>query len=230
MITAIRTGLLISILSVALIGQVNAAINLSVAEGIELLAINGEAPAESGGSANNTRLTLENGVNQLLLQYGTEIQVGGNEREYARSEIFVLRFEASDSDIVLQAPSLKRQRDLEQFNRTPAWQLTTDSAEVVPVQIAPLKKEGFQLNRDYLAELAEFNQGDSAAAFAALTRPQARAAQALDAAPLAINADRNESERALEMLTYWYQKADPQTRRQFKRWLDRSSASPPDNN
>ncbi len=225
MIRVIRTGLLISILSVALIGQAHAAINLSLTVGIELLAINGHAPSESVVSANKLRLKLENGVNQLLLRYGTEIKMAGNEREYARSEIFVVRFEASDSQIVLQAPSLRSQRDLKRFNRAPEWRLTTRAGEVVPVQIASLKKEGFQLNRDYLAELAEFNRGASAAAYA----PQARAAEASDAARQAINADRSESQRALEMLTYWYQKADQQTQRQFQRWLDRSGVRPPNN-
>ncbi|MEH6825792.1 MAG: DUF2057 domain-containing protein [Motiliproteus sp.] len=228
MIRVIRTGLLISIFSVALIGQTHAAINLRLAEGIELLAINGHAPSEAVKSANKPRLTLDNGVNQLLLRYGTEIQVAGNEREYARSEIFVVRFEASDSRIVLQAPSLRSQRDLKRFNRAPEWRLTTRAGAVVPVQIAPLKKEGFQLNRDYLAELAEFNRGASVAAYT--PQAQARAAEALDAAPQAINADRSESERALEMLTYWYQKADPDTRRKFQGWLDRSGLRPPNNN
>ncbi len=205
---------LISLFFLSMPVHAAAAVSLQIADDIELLAINGEVPAKRATDANSGSLALNNGVNQLLVQYGTEIAMAGGEPEYARTDTFVLLFDASDSRVVLQVPPFKRQRDLERFNRAPTWQLKNAAGEVLSLQIARLQKEGFQLNRDYPAELAEFNRGLSAA----VLQPLAAAADHSPPRPDDDSAN-SEAQIALTMLKYWYQKADRNTRTQFLHWI-----------
>ena len=204
----------ISLLFLVISGYAGAAVSLRMAEGIELLAINGELPPSAAAGANAASVTVNNGVNQLLVQYGTEMAVAGGEQAYVRTDTFVLLFDASDSHVALQAPRIKRQRDLKQFNRAPLWQLLNAAGEALPLQVAPLKKEGFQLNRDYPAELAEFNRGRSTAVLPPL------AVAADSSPPRSIDGHAgSEAGLALTMLKYWYQKADRNSRRQFQHWI-----------
>jgi len=210
-------------------GQAQAAVKLSIAEGIEVLAINGELSTENatfnaGGS--REALLLDNGANQLLVQYGTEIQIAGDDPEYSVTDVFVLLFELTDSAATLKAPKIKRQRDLDKFNRAPRWQIAQQSAGAVPLQVAKLKKEGFQLNRDYQAELKEFNRGLSPAALPPLAAAVDIKQQAVAAVTSKSKQARSlnqvsngEAEMALDMLKYWYQKADQKTRARFQQWI-----------
>ena len=210
-------------------GQAQAAVKLSIAEGIEVLAINGELSTENatfnaGGS--REALLLDNGANQLLVQYGTEIQIAGDDPEYSVTDVFVLLFELTDSAATLKAPKIKRQRDLDKFNRAPRWQIAQQSAGAVPLQVAKLKKEGFQLNRDYQAELKEFNRGLSPAALPPLAAAVDIKQQAVAAVTSKSKQARSlnqvsngEAEMALDMLKYWYQKADQKTRSRFQQWI-----------
>ncbi len=214
-----------SLLWLTMIGPLQAAVTLSVAAGIELLAVNGELYTQGEGSSGDP-LRLPEGVNQLLLQYGGEIRVAGNARDYARSDVFVLRFEANDQPLLLQVPPLQRQRDLERFNRAPSWILTSRSAERVPTQSAALRKEGLQLNRDYLAELAAFNRGSSLAALPSVAAvPRMRAAEQGASSLAALNAEHPEAGELLPRLIHAYQQADPQTQDLFRRWLENSRAA-----
>jgi len=207
-------------------GLVQADVKLDVAEGIEVLAVNGELSTENAAFNSGEPLMLDNGANQLLVQYGTEIQIAGDDPEYSVTDVFVLLFDLTDTGATLKAPKIKRLRDLDKFNRAPIWQITQESGGAVSLQVAKLKKEGFQLNRDYQAELAEFNRGLSPA----VLPPLAAAADIKQQAVAAVTSkskqarslnqvSNGEAEMALDMLKYWYQKADQKTRASFQQWI-----------
>jgi uncharacterized protein YccT (UPF0319 family) len=182
-----------------------AANSLLLPDNIEVVAINGEKLSASGS------MQLADGLNQIALQYNGSFG-RGLDAEPVQSEIIVALFAASNQQLRLSIPTIKKESQLESFNRNPQISISTASGEKIDVKTDVLKKDGIQIFRDYEQELVKFNKSDSPAAVA----PTAQAAMPAVAA----TASTQGSADAAQMLIYWYQKADPATREMFKSWIE----------
>jgi uncharacterized protein YccT (UPF0319 family) len=171
---------------------------------VKVVAINGENTSESG------RIQLPNGTNQIALRYADSFG-HGSDAEPVQSEVIVATFEANNQQLRLDIPTIKKEAQLESFNRKPQISITTTNGAKINVKTDVLKKEGIQIFRDYEQELAKFNKSGSPAAVAPAT--QAAIPSVGAASDVQGTAD------AAKMLMYWYQQADPATREMFKAWI-----------
>ena len=114
-----------------------------------------------------------------------------------------------------------------QFNQLGNWRLLDRQGNPLALKVAGLKKEGFQLARNYEYELAEFNVSGAEAALpynlsaADMTVPTTAPVIRQTGVKKAPNANKtNEVNMAAKMLRYWYNQADSETRKRFKKWIN----------
>jgi len=200
---------------------------LSVGNGVSVIAHNGKELSDSDFLTGSKGLQLNNGINQVLVRYSGELSGGDGDIEH--SHAFVLLFNAVDNQsLSLSAPRIRKQRELDSFNRKGNWNLQDDTQAAVTYQHATLIKEGFQLSRDYTQELAIFNQTNSAAALqinpsqtsTPVPAPAIRTGTAVNTISTADTPTSGASEpMSLQMLKYWYNQADSNSRADFKAWI-----------
>lgn len=200
---------------------------LKIGNGIAVIAHNGKALTDSDFLGGHNRLQLNDGPNQLLARYSVELN--GSDGDIDHSHHFVLLFNAdSNQTLTLSVPKIRKQRELSRFNRQGNWILQDSPHTAVPYQHATLIKEGFQLSRDYTQELAVFNQTNSAAALNPSLPQATRPAPAPSIetqvtvntpTPAIDSAVQNAESMPLQMLKYWYNKADNKSRSGFKAWI-----------
>ncbi|WP_299199264.1 DUF2057 domain-containing protein [uncultured Amphritea sp.] len=205
-----------------------AEVRLSAGSGISIIAVNGVEVKSDSLIGNNVSATLPNGISQILVNYSAEIESSGDlEIETANPHIIVLQ--AKDSQIQLSAPDITRLADFNEFDKGQQWKLTDSTGHTIRYKAKPLIKEGFQLSRDYAAELQRFNQSGDALSinnFASINRSSVRSSINNSASGVEINslssgsADSDSSMNLPErLLQYWYLKADAETRERFKTWI-----------
>lgn len=177
-------------------------------DGIEVLAHNGKE-ISSAREYDRNSLRVNNGINQLLVEYNAEVKSSSNESEILNTGTYVISFEATDEHLLLTMPRLSSSKDFAGFKKAPKWLLSDNSGKKKNIKVDELIKEGFQLNRSYERELAYFNMTRSPAAV-------------LLSNELSINNINvfSEMEMAGKMLRYWYINSTPEVRSSFKKWIN----------
>lgn len=197
-------------------------VTIKLNQGTDILAVNGKAVERSSLFDSTGSLRLENGKNQIVVEYTAEIEESSDDSILETSESYVLLFEAKDTEIKLQTPKITNHYDLKKFNQSPQWMLVDSQGRTLPYQSGILKKEGFQLARDYTAELMKFNQSGVAAAMPALRVERHQFNEQPVVKKSAEPASNADQKMIGEMLQYWYQQADEPTRNKFKSWIKTS--------
>ncbi|MBV0932861.1 YccT family protein [Marinobacterium weihaiense] len=218
-----KKTLINTVLTTTLLAATSAAAEVVVVPetGVEIMAVNGVAIESDSFFSNTARLELENGKHQVVVEYLAEIEDSADDFLLERSDTFVLLFEAKDVQLNIAAPQIDSHYDLKAFNRDPQWQLKTAAGQTVAYQVDTLEKEGFQLGRDYAEELQRFNQTAAKAALPSLTH--ATHSFATEVAPAtAADIQSTDQKMAGEMLQFWYERADENTRDKFKSWIKTS--------
>lgn len=203
------------------------------ADGVEILAINGQEVDRESHPSISGDIQLDNGRNQLLVTHTTEIRDTGNEAIFDTSTAQVVLFEAQDSRLRLMAPEIGSRHEMRTFDEGGQWHLVDAGGEPIPYESAVLEKQGLQFGRDYEAELRRFNQSASPAAMAILGEESfafdspVAAATAPEAMPFGAAEGVNDSgmydqQMVGKMLKFWYQQASSTTRNDFNRWLSES--------
>lgn len=207
-------------------------VSLRLPEGIKLVATNGK-------KAKIYRHTnLPDGINQIALQYEGEFGKDINDSDMEYSHVFVVTFDAADAKLEMKSPNVRRKSHVENFNKNPNITIVDQHGTVIPTAIGKLEKEGFQLMRDYERELEEFNVSGSPAAVPPGTTSQA-ASQSKTVQPKSVKVKKpytstntvkempqqpqagGQPEIPEQMLKYWYEQADEETKERFKEWVDR---------
>ncbi len=191
-------------------------------QGTSILAVNGQNIEDTGLFDSKGKVQLPNGKNQILVEYTAEIGKDAEDIVLETSESYVLLFEAKDQNLRLQTPKIKSYYDLNEFNSTPQWKIVDAQGKTIKYQSAILAKEGFQLARNYENELKVFNQSGSSAALASLQveRHQFNESPVVKNQPA--STPKTDQKMIGEMLQYWYQQADENTRNNFKSWINTS--------
>ncbi|MCW8908907.1 MAG: DUF2057 domain-containing protein [Sedimenticola sp.] len=201
-----------------------AEIDLRLADGVRLLALDGKEVDSDKLLGAESRYQLDNGTHQLLVEYEVELVSSGDEVELETSDSFILLLTSSDQLLRLGAPKIGSRHEFKTFDRRGDWRLHDASGSAHPFKLDRLVKEGFQLGRDYERELELYNSSGSVAAY----RPIPQRVFTTSSQAVHRNSDQpagrgSASGQALvrQMLLYWYNQADPDTRRQFNAWLSR---------
>lgn len=200
-----------------------AGVQVQFEEGISVLALNGKEATNESHFSGTDFVELNDGLNQLLVQYTAELKKSADDFELETTDSFVLLFDAKNVSLVLKAPLIRNEDDVDAFNRSGDWRLLDAAGDARTVKVSPLRKDGFQLSRDYERELEDFNLTGAAAAL-----PYEKVVGLADKSPLpAVTSQPGNTKRSKsselnmpeKMLRYWYNQADSETRKRFKKWI-----------
>ncbi len=196
-------------------------VTVSVPDDVSVLAANGEKAKLSGGFlASEKTLTLPDGVNQIVFRFSPFFNQG-NDRISVESDVIVARFSASNSELTLQLPDYRNMRDAEENIKDLDWNLVDASGAVIGVKQDKLIKPGMQIGRDYVREIEDYNKAGGIAAIAAagaFVQPRTLPAEIPEDMKQTRAAQKDST--AEEMLHFWYQKADAETKARFKAYIN----------
>ncbi|MGY5703462.1 DUF2057 domain-containing protein [Vibrio antiquarius] len=211
-------------LALAMSGMAFADVTVSVPDNVSVLAANGEKADLSGGFfASERTLTLPDGLNQVVFRFAPYFNQG-NDRLSVESDVIVTRFDATNAKLTLQMPEYRNLRDAEEKIKDLDWKLVDDSGNTVAVEQDKLIKPGMQIGRDYVREVESYNKTGGVAAIAVagaavaqpVTLPAKIPEDMKQARATAVKSDST----AEEMLHFWYQKADAETKARFKAYVN----------
>ena len=214
-------------LAVAVLATPTWAADLTVADNIELNVVNGktyQASVKLFGTAE--KIELNDGDQQLIFRIFDNIRSGNNQNLF-RSEYYLITFsDQGDENLKLAASPILNMTAARQFDKKPVFTLLNSDGNAVPFKLAQMRREGMKVNRNMLNELREFNATGHEAAIEARAPFAALAMMNSDSALLP---DRNNVQTKIgdvllseQMLHYWFQQADPETRKRFMNWAGRS--------
>ncbi|WP_194436922.1 DUF2057 family protein [Vibrio fluminensis] len=193
-----------------LAANAHAAITINIPDNVQVLAVNAEKPDVEGGIFSSIKsLTLADGENQVVFRY-TPYFSQGNDRVIVESNPVITKFTANNQELSLDLPEYRNEREAEKQIKN--WQVVLVDQQNQPLTIAQdaLRKDGMQIGRDFVQESKEYNRTNGVAA---LTSASAVAVTL----PANIKVDSNTAE---EMLHFWYQKADAETKAKFKQYIN----------
>ncbi|MCF7480435.1 DUF2057 domain-containing protein [Vibrio sp. J1-1] len=209
-------------LALAMSSMAFADVTVSVPDDVSVLAANGEKVKLDGSFfASERTLTLPDGVNQLVFRFAPFFNQG-NDRISVESDVIVTSFTASDSELALQLPEYRDIRDAEDNIKNLDWKLVDASGDAIAVKQDKLIKEGMQIGRDYVREVEDYNRTGGVAAIAvagSMVQPMTLPAEIPEDMKQARAAAKADS-TAEEMLHFWYQKADAETKARFKAYIN----------
>ncbi|GAB2646600.1 DUF2057 family protein [Vibrio panuliri] len=199
-----------------LAASVHAEVKIDIPDNIQVLAVNAEKAHVEGGlfSASKT-LTLADGENQVVFRYAPYFSKG-NDRIIVESDAVITKFTAENQQLSFDLPQYRNEREAEK--QIGDWQVKLLDQQSQPIAIEQdvLQKDGLQIGRDYVQESKEYNRTNGIASLAAAGAVVTTSAQAVTL-PANIKVDSNTAE---EMLHFWYQKADVETRAKFKQFVN----------
>ncbi|PMJ92939.1 DUF2057 family protein [Vibrio sp. 10N.261.55.A7] len=185
-------------------------VTIQVPDTIDLLVANGETPELSGGFFSSGKtLTLPDGVNQIAFRYTVNFDKS-NDRITVESDTVIAKFNAQDKELTFNVPRYRNEREAKSQIKALDWTLVDKSGQAVEMLEDKLMKEGMQIGRDYQREVEDYNRagGIAAVAVAGAVMPVTLPAQLPESSA--------SSDTAEEMLHFWYDKADEETKARFK--------------
>ncbi|WP_299811242.1 DUF2057 domain-containing protein [uncultured Shewanella sp.] len=198
-------------------------VTLSMPSNSELVLVNG---VDASGK---DTLSLKNGVNQVAFRYLARYQQQGSQTQF-QSDIIVIKFDENDAQLALSMPRVRSNSAADKFNQSPQVTLEDQNNAAVAFELGMLIKQGLQLGRDYEAEMAAYNLTDQKAslniqsATTNVTAAPVAVATASTSANTATNTtakpEANNQVNVGQMLDFWYQQADEETRKAFKKRIE----------
>ncbi|UPR58704.1 DUF2057 family protein [Vibrio sp. ED004] len=183
---------------------------------VEVLAVNEAKPDLEGGFFSSSKtITVPDGVNQIVFQYQLAFSQG-NDREFVDSDAIIATFDATDTTLTFDMPKFRNANEAKKGFQNLDWKLVDENQNAISVKQDKLIKDGMQIGRKYPQEAKEYNQKGGIAALTV-------GASAGVAQPVTLPAkiDANAANTAEEMLYFWYEKADAETKQKFKDYVNK---------
>ncbi|MEZ9548196.1 MULTISPECIES: DUF2057 family protein [Vibrio] len=187
---------------------------------VEVLAVNEAKPALEGGFFSSSKtITVPDGVNQIVFKYQLAFSQG-NDREFVDSDTIIATFDATDTALTFDMPKFRNTNEAKKGLQNLDWKLVDENQNAISVKQDKLIKDGMQIGRKYPQEAKEYNQKGG---IAALTVGASAGAAAVVVQPVTLPAkiDGNAANTAEEMLYFWYEKADAETKQKFKDYVNK---------
>ena len=200
-------------------------VTLSMPSNSELVLVNG---IEASG---REQLSLNNGPNQIAFRYLARYQQQGSQTQF-QSDVIVIKFDENDTQLDLSMPRIRSNSDADKFDQSPEVTLEDQNSNAVTFELGMLIKKGLQLGRNYEAEMAAYNLTDQKASLniepTATSVTTASAAIAVATANTtaktapnnSVTSEVNSQVNVGQMLDFWYQQADEETRKAFKKRIE----------
>ncbi|MEZ9482173.1 DUF2057 family protein [Vibrio splendidus] len=186
---------------------------------VEVLAVNEAKPDLDGGFFSSSKtITVPDGVNQIVFKYQLAFSQG-NDREFVDSDTIIATFDAADTALTFDMPKFRNTNEAKKGLQNLDWKLVDENQNAISVKQDKLVKDGMQIGRKYPQEAREYNQKGGIAALTV----GASAGAAAEAQPVTLPAkiDGNAANTAEEMLYFWYEKADAETKQKFKDYVNK---------
>lgn len=200
--------------------------------------------AMNGSSSNVSKsVTLPDGTNQIVVRVIKDVgKRFDSEMEY--SDAYVIKFSAQNETLELLAPKISNVRDIRAFNRDPKLELISKDKTKIHFDQDKLEKSGLQFIRNFEEELAVFNTTSSPASLQVppgkqntkeqlgeepTTVKKRTTIEEFGSTPTESNStppsvqpvvQPKSNEMAEDMLKYWYEQADDETRKKFKEMIN----------
>ncbi|KXF81135.1 YccT family protein [Enterovibrio coralii] len=210
-----RKLFLASVFSAVLPLAAHADVTLHLDRGVELLAYNGQE-YQSKVFGDDAKITLENGTQQLAFRSVASFEKG-KEVSFQKSDVIVVKFDASDEDVYFDLPAFKSKREAMAFNKNPSFEIVDGDQNPIAFEQGKLIKKGFQLSRDYLAELQRYNETDQPGSLQVVAIYEPKHESRSSTVVVNESTVTNEIEYQLH---YWYGKADAATKEKFKSFVN----------
>lgn len=168
---------------------------------------------------NDADIKLSAGEHQLVIRFEGNYS-SHRSIELVSGEPLVINFKTDGQEhLTFDLPLLKEVPQAKAFLKTQKLQLVDRNSKAVKsADIFELpKKEGLQIGRDYQEELLALGK-----AFQQPVINEDGSISANDTAAQTANSavvTGNKNLQSLEMLKYWYNRADPQARKAFQHWI-----------
>ncbi|WP_117233836.1 DUF2057 family protein [Vibrio maerlii] len=219
----IRSLILASIACSSITPYAVAEVTLEVPSDVTVFSANEKKPKLEGGLFSSTKtITLPDGDNQLVFKYEASFDQG-DERKFATSDAIIAKFNATDTTLSFELPEYRNLRTAEKEIANLQWQLVDDQQQAIEVKQDKLLKDGMQIGRDYVREAQDYNRVGGVAALATTalttTSTQQATSQTTPATQTKAQATQTGS-TAEEMLHFWYEKADSETKQRFKDYIN----------
>ncbi|SJL82901.1 DUF2057 family protein [Vibrio palustris] len=220
-----KAGLLLLALSVVGFSNIaSAKVVLNIPQNVDLLAVNGKTPEKAKGLFPSDTEELKDGVTQIVFQYIPTFTVHKSDLRKAYSDVYVAKIKASDTSLTFKLPEYRSFNQARQDITNMTWSLMDDNDHNVVIAKDKLEKDGVQFGRDYVAEVARYNQGmgpavlSSGAVVLSQNENSAsdRSQQNSDAST---SSKPNANVTNLQQLKLWYKKSSAQERKAFRKWI-----------
>ena len=187
---------------------------------VEVLAVNEAKPALEGGFFSSSKtITVPDGVNQIVFKYQLAFSQG-NDREFVDSDTIIATFDATDTALTFDMPKFRNTNEAKKGLQNLDWKLVDENQNAISVKQDKLIKDGMQIGRKYPQEAKEYNQKGGIAALT-LGASAGTAAAVVQPVTLPAKIDGNAANTAEEMLYFWYEKADAETKQKFKDYVNK---------
>ncbi|MEZ8253832.1 hypothetical protein BCU88_09445 [Vibrio splendidus] len=211
----------IALLSTIIVApHVLADVEIQVPSSVDILAVNEAKPDLDGSLFSSYKtLTVPDGQNQIVFQYQLAFDKG-NDREFIDSDAIIATFSATDAALTFDMPKYRNTAEAKKGLEKLDWKLVDENQNAISVKQDKLIKDGMQIGRKYPQEAKEYNQKGG---IAALTVGASAGAAAAVVQPVTLPAkiDGNAANTAEEMLYFWYEKADAETKQKFKDYVNK---------
>jgi uncharacterized protein YccT (UPF0319 family) len=188
---------------------------LKLDDDIKLLAINGKELADASWLDNQENISLKDGVNQILVEFSSEIKTSSSESDLESLGTYIIVFKAASERFRLVSPTIKNRKDFLEFKKHPKWVMLDASGAIKDIRVDELTKEGFQLSRDYESELREYNESNFSSEVYSEKHEEIsiRNSSVINTNPIL-----NDPNLSGRMLKYWYLNASPKVKADFIAW------------
>ncbi|MEZ9125597.1 DUF2057 family protein [Vibrio splendidus] len=188
---------------------------------VEVLAVNEAKPDLDGGFFSSSKtITVPDGVNQIVFKYQLAFSQG-NDREFVDSDTIIATFDAADTALTFDMPKFRNTNEAKKGLQNLDWKLVDENQNAISVKQDKLIKDGMQIGRKYPQEAREYNQKGGIAALTVGASAGAAAAVVVQPVTLPAKIDGNAANTAEEMLYFWYEKADAETKQKFKDYVNK---------
>ncbi|EEY36541.1 DUF2057 family protein [Vibrio mimicus] len=200
------------LLALCFAASASAKVTIDIPDTIDLLVVNGSSPKLSGGFFDATKkLELDDGEQQIVFRYSPYFSQG-SDRIIIDSDVIIATFDAANQDFTFDMPKYRDAPQATKAIKKMEWQLVDQQGKAVEMRQDRLIKEGMQLGRNFEFETAEYNRKGGIAALTSSIATQPLTQQ--EASNAAASA-------AEEMLHFWYNKADEETKARFKDFVNK---------
>jgi hypothetical protein len=210
----------IALLSTIIVApHVLADVEIQVPSSVDILAVNEAKPDLDGSLFSSYKtLTVPDGQNQIVFQYQLAFDKG-NDREFVDSDAIIATFSATDAALTFDMPKYRNTAEAKKGLEKLDWKLVDENQNAISVKQDKLIKDGMQIGRKYPQEAKEYNQKGGIAALT--VGASAGAAAVAQPVTLPAKIDGNAANTAEEMLYFWYEKADAETKQKFKDYVNK---------